>query len=233
MGHFRTRKRERFDHGRNFPGHFIQHANHRIFRNAKRGSGVLGHPTPRLLSPPPPPPHSPAVGRGRPRAAKRRCGWRAASVHGSGCAGWELSARGPGVAGTAQSAETYTDGGDPTAAPLRSPTPAQYPPVSRPAQPCEHPSLRWLPRPGRPHARGALCPGRRCCSWPRCCRSSTQPGLQVRAARGGLPGSPCLLTCSLSTFMHHPPRLSLRGPPPRFVLAACRVTNLGVLIARG
>lgn len=125
-----------------------------------------------------------AAGRGRPRAAKRRGGRRAASVRrwaAAARAGWERAARGRGAAGTGGSQEpTQTAGTRRRRGAL---------PDSRPAQPATHPDSRWRPRPQRPRAPGARCPGRRWCSWPRCCPSSARRGLQVRAARAGPPGS--------------------------------------------
>lgn len=160
--------------------------------------------------------------------AKRRGRWRAASVR-SRAAGARARSeqRGAGARRAQRGAQTCADGGDPTAAP---PHPRLRPSAHRPAtppSPPRTPGSRWRPRPGRPGALGACCPGRRCCSWGRCCPSSPRRGLQVRAARAGPPGSPRLLTAALSTSAHHPPRLSLWGHRP----ALCRLRVLSLTCA--
>lgn len=85
---------------------------------------------------------------------------------------------------------------------LRAPRlrPSAHWPAAAPSPPRTAGS-RWRPRPGLPRARGARCPGRRCCSWPRCCPSSPRRGLQVRAARG----LAARLSAPPRRFSVHPP----------------------------
>lgn len=58
------------------------------------------------------------------------------------------------------------DGGA-SALPDSVPAPSAQRPAAPPSPP-RTPGSRWRSRPGRPSARGACCPGRRCCSWQHC-----------------------------------------------------------------
>lgn len=192
----------------------------RIFRTTKRGSGMLEHPEPRLgtrcpalLGQPPRRPAAPRLvaGRGRPLAAKRRGGPPEASVH-SAAAGAraERLARGQGAAGTAQSAHTHTDGGDPTAAPPRSPTPAQRPSASRPAQLAAYPGLPMAPEAGA--APRARCP---------------LPWAALLLLAALLPvvspaGAPGMRSPGLAARLSAPPRRLSVHPPCTTTHPACR-----------
>lgn len=109
---------------------------------------------------------------------------------------------------------TPTEGQHPTAAPPCSLTSAKR---AQPAcSPSRTPGSRWRPRPGCDRARGARCPGQRCCSWSHCCPSPPRRGHQVRAA----PGSVVRPPLRASFFSSSPATRLLGRPDLRWMPAA-------------
>lgn len=214
--HFPSQKTRRWTKGGN--SHCPE--NHRTFRTTKRGSGALGHKSPDAApGAPPAGVRRPAADRGRPLAAKRLGGRPEASVRGAAArARAERSAMGQRALATAQSARTHSD---PTAAPRRSPTLSQRPPGSRPAQPAQpaaHPGLPMAPEAGA--APRARCP----LPWVLLLLAALLPVVSPAGAPGTRsPGLGCPIPRASSPLLcppsaHHPPCLSLRGPPSRSVL---------------
>lgn len=200
-GRPRARDRERLDNGRIFG----PHRSRRIFRTAQRGCGARGRPGRR---PPPPPPRGRQGARARGfkarRAARGLSARRAAGAR-----------AGPGRGGHGAGRRDLHGRRGPDGGAARSPTPAQ----------------RSRPRAGTPdgaRARGAPTALGGAAAAPGRAAARRLPGGGSRYAP---PARGCpALSARPHRFSGHlcapPPRLSLRGPPPRSVLAACRVTNL-------
>lgn len=136
------------------------------------------------------------AGRGRPSAAKRRCGPRVASVAERGRGAWP-GAVAEGGCSAARHRTSDARPRVPDGVALHSPHCGLRPAHARSPR---IPGSRWPPRPGHPRA---CCSGRRCCSWQRCSLWLPQPDPQVCARL-----TQWLVRLSSSL----PTRLSLWGP---------------------